>query len=241
MTQLLTVYCHGLPGSGKEIQALIPDQTQPPHILEPLDFDEFDKVISQDPDVSVHLIGFSLGAMTALHIAALRPDSVKKVTLIAPAAPLELENFLPKMVGRPVFKMAKLGIIPFKAFTAVQRLGVSVAATKVIKAMFDGSPEPDMKHLADPVFQAALVDGLQQSLGRDNKAYRQAVHTYVKPWAHLLADIKCPVTLHHGTLDNWAPIEMSHALQQAIPTKVELISYDGLGHYSTLHAAFPFV
>lgn len=204
-----------------------------------MDFDGYYDIILKEPNRDVHLIGFSLGAMTAIHLAALMQGPIKKLTLIAPAAPLELGKFLPNMVGKPVFNVAKLGSVPFKVFTAIQRLSVSVAVDKVSRTMFAGSPKADMDLLSDPIFHEALKSGLRQSLGVENKAYRNAVLTYVNPWSYLLKDIKCPVTLHHGTLDNWAPIDMSYALQKAILTDVDLITYDGLGHYSTLHQAFP--
>ena len=241
VTKGLTVYCHGLPGSAEEIEAFHAQGRPRPPVVKPMDSDGFEALTSNISAAEVHLIGFSLGAMTALHLAALHPERVNTLTLIAPAAPLELGNFLPNMVGRPVFKMAKSGVIPFKIFTAVQRLGVSLAATKIIQTMFEGSPEPDMKLLSNPIFHDALKSGLSQSLGPDNTAYRHAVHTYVKPWADILKDIKCPVTIHHGTLDNWAPIEMSYALQKRIPAQIDLVIYEGLGHYSTLHKAYPLI
>lgn len=240
MTELRTVYCHGLPGSAEEIRALIPRGGSFPQIVKPLDIDGFDAVTSSRAEAGVHLVGFSLGAMMALHLAALRPERVTKLTLIAPAAPLELGDFLPSMAGKSVFKLAKLGVVPFQIFTKIQRLGVSLAADKIIQTMFEGSPESDLSLLSDPIFHAALLAGLKQSLGSENKTYRKAIHHYVNPWADILNDIECPVTLHHGTRDNWAPIEMSYALQKAIPTQVDLIAHDGLGHYSTLHQAFSF-
>ena len=239
LSNLEYVYCHGLPGSEKEIEALIPEGCLSPSIIKPLDLKGFDKLLEKSSRDGVHLIGFSLGAMTAIRTAAQRPESVKRMTLIAPAAPLELGDFLPKMAGRPVFKAAQSGDILFRAFTAIQRIGVSFAPEKVIDTMFMESPNADKDLLSIPWFKNSLKNGLKYSLGQDRRTYHKAVRNFVKPWAHFLDDVKCPVTLHHGTLDNWAPIEMSHLLKQKIATKVELITYERLGHYSTLHQAIP--
>lgn len=240
-THWRTVYCHGLPGSAEEIEALVPLGVPSPHVLAPLDIEGFDQLMSEPSEPGAHVIGFSLGAMSAIRLAAQRPDKVRELTLIAPAAPLELGDFLPNMAGKPVFTAAKLGAIPFKMFTALQHLGVSVVANKIIQTMFAGSPAADMDLLSQPIFRAALIAGLKQSLGEQNKAYRQAIIQYVNPWAHILNYIKCPVTLHHGTEDNWAPIEMALALKREISADVELIKYPSLGHYSTLHKALPTV
>lgn len=169
------VYCHGLPGSVKEIESLIPEGCAAPSFLGPLDLEGFDKWLGNTGRKDVHLIGFSLGALTAIKAAARHSDAVKKVTLIAPAAPLELGDFLPRMAGRPVFKAAKSGDILFSAFTTAQRLGVAMAPEKIITAMFEDSPAADKDLLADPDFKRALISGLKQSLGQDRRAYHKAI------------------------------------------------------------------
>ena len=93
------VYCHGLPGSDAEIEPLISAKAQWPYVLAPLDFTGFEQFVSNNPVRKVHVVGFSLGAMTALKLTALYPDAVERLTLIAPAAPLELGEFLPKWRG----------------------------------------------------------------------------------------------------------------------------------------------
>lgn len=237
--KLSILYCHGLPGSADEIITLVPAGCQMPSIQKPLDLKGFDQMLDSQAAGSVHLIGFSLGAMTAIKIAGQRPNAVNKLTLISPAAPLELGDFLPKMAGRAVFKAAQSGSALFKAFTAAQRLGVAIAPDKVIEAMFKDSPKADKELLSIPSFRAAIIRGLKSSLGPDRKNYHAAILSFVEPWALDLNDIKCPTVLHHGSSDNWAPIEMSHHLKQNMTEESELITYEGLGHYSTLHEALP--
>lgn len=234
-----TIYCHGLPGSAREIDALIPKGCSQPTFLNPLGIKGFDEFIDNHSPRSVHLIGFSLGAMTAIKTAAQRPKSVKKITLISPAAPLELGDFLPEMAGRPVFKAAKSGDFFFKAFTASQRLGVAVTPGRIIEAMFKHSPKADIDLLLNPAFKASLIEGLKYSLGPGRADYHRAVRRYVEPWADWLLDVKCPVVLHHGTADNWAPLEMSQRLREVMRCDVRLITHEGLGHYSALHHVLP--
>ena len=103
--------------------------------------------------------------------------------------------------------------------------------------MFAGSPQADMELLADDGFYRTFLTGLKASLGPESQAYRTAILAYVKPWADNLKNISAPVTIHHGTKDSWAPIEMGYALQKLIPADVTVLPLEGLGHYSALHAA----
>jgi len=239
--KITTIYCHGLPGSEEEISNLVQISSLELRILKPLDFDGFDKMVLESKTNKVHIIGFSLGAMTAIKIAALRPHHVRQISLIAPAAPLDLGNFISKMAGQPVFNMASRGAVPFAMFTAIQKLGVSIFPKKIIKRMFAGSPQADMALLSDIAFEQSLLNGLKSSFGDESKFYRRAVVEYVQPWSDQLANVKCPVTIHHGTKDNWTPIEMAYALEKVIGSEIQVIPYEQLGHYSTLHKALPII
>lgn len=236
---LKNLYFHGLPGSAQEIQSLLPTGASRHVVVKPLDLPRVDRLIDVDSGAGFHVIGFSLGAMSAIQIAAQRTEAVKKLTLIAPAAPLELGDFLPKMAGRVVFQTAQSGDFVFRAFTAMQRMGVAVAPDRVMDEMFAKNPKADRDLLSIQSFRVALKSGLQSSLGPEKQNYHKAVRHYVQPWAHFLDDVSCAVTIHHGTLDNWAPLEMSLALKHRLKCEVDLISYEGLGHYSVLHAVIP--
>lgn len=76
--------------------------------------------------------------------------------------------------------------------------------------------------------------GLHQSYGKNSSAYIREIREYVRPWGHRLSGITCPVIIHHGTADNWAPVSMAYAMREKIQHNVELIEYEGLGHFSTL-------
>lgn len=210
-------------------------------MLEPLDFNGFEKYLLESEQNEVHIVGFSLGAMTALKIAANYPEKISKLTLISPAAPLELGEFLPHMAGQLVFSMASKGAIPFTIFTTFQCLGVAIAPSQIVKTMFKGSPKADLTLLTNATFKETLISSLKFSLGKNRRSYSNAVREYVQPWAHQLKDIKCAVTIYHGSEDNWAPIEMSRALIEKMDKEPDLIVFENLGHYSTLSKALPII
>ena len=113
------VYFHGLPGYPDEFrlfapQALLASTITPDRLKSPgasyeqsllASFDEATEEATQP----LTLLGFSLGTMAALRIAARRPRKVDRILLATPAAPLESGNFVPAMAGRPVCKAAQRG------------------------------------------------------------------------------------------------------------------------------------
>ncbi|MGB0797817.1 MAG: alpha/beta fold hydrolase [Planktomarina sp.] len=100
------LYFHGMPGGETEVSAFGPTAfdrgitaVRRTEILwRTDDFDTYldqlaDWVSQTYPDQRVHLVGFSLGAMTVLRLLNRLGDQVMQVDLISPAAPLEMGNF----------------------------------------------------------------------------------------------------------------------------------------------------
>lgn len=80
---LRTLYFHGLPGSAAELViAGIPTDDRP-HVLQPLDFTGFDEFVGTNG--RARIVGFSLGAYSALKIAASlgmwEPKQVQRTTI----------------------------------------------------------------------------------------------------------------------------------------------------------------
>ena len=239
------IYCHGLPGSPEELSAF--ETSKPPphvHALDRLGHHEGsyeDSVLSafdgMGIDEPVTVVGFSLGAMSAVRIAAERGSLVRKLVLISPAAPLQLGNFLPDMAGRQVFEAAQAGDWALRLFTASQASLVALAPKLAIKMMFRASPDADLGLLASPRFVDVVVRGLRTCLGQRQAAYRSELHAYVQPWAHVLDDVRCKTVIWSGSHDDWAPPAMSDALKERLGDRASLNVCPGLGHYSTLRTA----
>lgn len=214
------VYFHGIPGSAREV-ALAGVQ---PEGLSP----------EADAGPGRHFVGFSLGAHRALLAAV--AHSAARIDLVAPAAPLELGNFLPRMAGRPVFDAAQRGRLGRLATLQGTMLRLSPALT--LRFVFAGSAPADLRLIRPGPGRDILVDVLRESLLGDPENYRSAVESYVQPWADILPRVSCPVRIWHGRDDTWAPYDMGEALRDAIPG-AELIPLPGLGHYSALVEALP--
>ncbi|MCX7359472.1 MAG: alpha/beta hydrolase [Alphaproteobacteria bacterium] len=239
------IYCHGLPGSPEELSAF---ETSPPllhvHALDRLgdstgSYEE--SVLSafdgMGVDQPVTVAGFSLGAMSAAYIAARRGLLVSKLILISPAAPLQLGNFLPAMAGRPVFEAAQAGDWALRIFTASQASLVALAPKVAIKTMFRASPDTELALLASSRFFDVVECGLRASLGPGQAAYRRELRAYVRPWAHVLDEVRCKTEIWSGSKDDWAPPAMAEALRGRLGDLATLNVCSGLGHYSTLRIA----
>lgn len=235
------IYCHGLPGSSEELNFLSRDDIKTARVFGPQHQGEIAEYFNSDLNRKLHVVGFSLGAIAAIRLSLKYRNLVNMISLISPAAPLELGNFLPEMAGKFVFQLASRSALQFRALTALQKAGASLSSELAISTMFKGSPQSEIALLKDPNFKKALTAGLKESYGTNNSAYRREIREYVKPWAHELSRIECPVKIYHGKEDNWAPIGMAYALQEKIPSQVQVVEYSSLGHYSTLRKAMPLI
>lgn len=238
------LYFHGLPGSTAELAPLASaDQLRRVTSVDRLAMrrasytesviEAFDSLGIGAP---VDVAGFSLGAMAALHVAALRPDKVRRLVLISPAAPLELGDFLPHMTGKPVFDAARRGPLNLRILCAAQRIAVSFAPNLILKTMFANGSDAEHRMLEAPTFRAMLTEGMRQCLGPHQQAYRAELRAYVRPWSDILARVSCDAEIWQGDEDTWTPMAMAQALQSHLG-RATLKVCRGLGHYSTLREA----
>ena len=185
------------------------------------------------------LVGFSLGAMAALHIAAARADQVSSLDLIAPAAPLQLGDFLADMAGKPVFEAARAGKCRLALLTGIQSLGLRLAPKIVAGQLLASAPEAEQALMSDPARMAAFIHGMKQAIHGHPRAYRMELRAYVGDWSPILAQVKVPTRIWQGTVDTWAPPAMADALASRLagPSQVEWL--EGLSHYGALCHALP--
>lgn len=242
------IYCHGTPGGPGEWQFFAPPRLRARGAAidrnTPAEGDSaarFDRIAAQlqrsYPGAALHLIGFSLGAYAALNIAARLPDQVCAMDLIAPAAPLELGNFLPATAGRMLFELARDHPRLFGMAARAQGLAARTAPLLLFNRLFASTAGADRALAADPAFRAAMVHVLRQGLAVTPAGFAAEIRGYVQDWSTLPGQITAPVTLWHGTADNWSPPQMSTALAQTLPKVAGHHSLPGLSHYTALRHA----
>ena len=225
------VYIHGLPGSPRE--------------LDLADARDRFRAVSPFPDSMAELAGtpypldihaFSLGAFAALRFAAEHPGRVATLTLVSPAAPLGLGDFLPDMAGGVVFRTARLSPTLFRALSALQALAVRTDPARALDPMFASSTPSERALAHSPATRGVFEHGLRHTFLRNRRAYTDTVLRYVAPWADTLPHIRAPVRIVAGTDDTWTPPAMAEALAEALPSRPAVEWVEGAGHYGALVA-----
>lgn len=234
------VYLHGLPGSPDEL-TLFSEATQAAFAPDLRDGPVADQIIARFGAQPVTLVGFSLGAFGAIRFAGAHPARVAHLHLIAPAAPLELGDFLKDMAGRPIFRMARDLPWLFHLVTRVQALVAGIAPDFFARQVFALSQGKDVLLSADPDFRRRWAAVARHCLHGDAKAYRAEVRAYVAPWSKLLGKVTVPTTVWYGNADNWVPSAMAEALAHMLPNVACVRQIMDGSHYSTLAAALPHI
>ncbi len=194
----------------------------------------FDAAVAQNDGQAFHVVGFSIGAMAALRLAAARPERVARVTVVSPAAPLPLGDFLPDMAGAPVFKLAMKRPGVLRMLTAAQGLLVRNAPGVLIKQLFAKCGVQERALLEDPQFVAALTEGMHNSFVTRRAGYLAYLAAYVTDWSDELRSVRAPVDIWHGDKDTWAPLAMAEAIKDMVPSSCVLHVVPDGEHYSTL-------
>ncbi len=246
MADRQSVYLHGFPGGPEEVQAFgamavplyAPDRR---HDAPGLDFPAYVNHLAQTirarfPTGDLTLIGFSAGARIALELSVTLEGRVEDIILISAAAPLQSGEFLQDMAGRPVFGAAQRSPLAFRALTWMQAQLAHFAPGRLYQLIFASAQGSDAALRSQAQFkqviQSIIVNTMQLGAG----GYKREVLAYVLSWGDLLARVTAPVTLWHGTADNWTPIGMADALEAALPHVRAVHRLEGLSHYSTLQA-----
>jgi len=239
-----TVYPHGLPGSPAELSLAGPGRAwlDPDRVFAPgratgdLHRPEVlaQRIREWAGGEPVSLVGFSLGGAMALRLAPLLGEQVLRIDLIAPAAPLNLGEFLPQMAGGAVFGMARDHPRLFALLCRVQGLAARFAPALLVKALLADTRGGDAALARDPAFRALLASILRETFASGGKGYRAEIAEYVGDWAHHLDAVTPPITIWQGDQDNWVPPAMAQALAAHLPVPTRLELLPGLSHYSAL-------
>ncbi len=236
-----SIYFHGLPGYPGEVTSLEPSFAPVAHArLEwagaDLDLDQIAARISQETQGRhLHLIGFSMGAMAALRIAARLPKQTIRIDLISPAAPLSIGDFLDQMAGKPVFQAAQKSRSALDRIVFLQKLALRLAPNGFLKLLFQGVCEQERALLKQPIVRQTIISGLKYSILDHTARYKSELRSYTSAWCADLRHVDAEVQIWQGEKDSWVPPDMSKALATRLPN-CRLHMMNDLGHYGALVA-----
>jgi pimeloyl-ACP methyl ester carboxylesterase len=249
----LLVYFHGVPGAPVEAlwleaaaslhgqQVCAPDRFA---LDASLRGDEYfrtlaHQIIAEANGRRVHFVGFSMGAFVALQTSRFLQEQVCGIHLVSAAAPLDGGDFLDALAGKQVFRLAQKSPLLFGLLTRWQGLLAAYFPGALFRMLFASARGGDVALALDADFQSVVQTAMQNAFGAGQAGYRREVLAYVRPWAESLAEIRAPVHLWHGDMDNWSVPEMSRYLHTAVPNAASFHVMAGLSHYSCLKAAIP--
>lgn len=228
------VYFHGMPGGPGEWAVNAPVATDAPAIA--ADRNSTTSFTDVAPPDGAVVIGFSLGALPAMRLAAHWPQRIAHLHLVSPAAPLQLGDFLSDMAGGSLFRMARDKPRLFSIVARLENLIARVAPRGLMRQLMASAQGGDFALARDPRFIDGMVQVLRDGLGRDASGFAAEVIAYVEDWRSLLAAIGTPATIWQGEADNWTPPAMGEALHRALSGS-SFTLLPGLSHYSTLRHA----
>ena len=142
------------------------------------------------------VIGWSAGGPHALAVAAVAPERVSRVALVASMPPPDGVGELPADVRR-VMRVAR--VAPRVAARGLERWG--------------RRPPPPT---GDPVTDEAYARGRAESF-RDGGLWLARELAYLgRPWGFELADVRAPVTLWWGERDTVCPPSIARVFEQRL-------------------------
>lgn len=248
-SKAISLYFHGVPGRADELNLFGPEiAARSSHFaIAPRDFpsvtssvDRFEgmaEAIEQSyPSQRLRLIGFSLGAAAVLRVSAVLGAQVESIDIVSAAAPLQLGDFLGDMAGAPVFRYARDYPFVFSVLSRGQSWLAKASPSTLYSALFASAASADIALRQDPCFRAIMIRQLRECLVNDLANYRYEVQSYVTDWSRLLSQISQPVSIYHGSDDNWSPVAMATALASSLQSCQRLEIMNNRSHYSTLQA-----
>jgi pimeloyl-ACP methyl ester carboxylesterase len=181
------------------------------------------------------VVGWSAGGPHALAGAAVAPQSVRGVLLIASFAPFDAEG-LDFVAGMGAQNVAQFGTAAQgePAMRAVVGQMASVvrggASTDVATAMASLLPPVDVAVLTSR-YGADNAANMGHGLSAGDEGWAEDLAALTRPWGFDLDDVAAPVELWHGALDQMVPVAHGRWLAHHLPTALAHLT-PGDGHLS---------
>lgn len=194
-------------------------------IQELVNFLEIDKVA---------IIAHSGGAPFALAYAATYVSSVSQLAIVSGIAPTTLEEASGMLsLSMRIINMC-VRFIPGFAFILMYLTRLMHEKTSLFKQAIKKLPEPDKKILNNTQHFHTLVDSGNEAFRQGLSAAAQEFKIVVSDWGFDISQIKCPVSIWHGGLDQQVSLSNAKFFQKLI-LNAKLIDLENEGHLSVLY------
>ncbi len=185
------------------------------------------------------VIGFSGGAGYALACAAVLPERVAAIALVAPMADLtepSVKASLDPVVRRGVAVASRCQA--FLQSSVITRLDAARFLCGGADVVWSSLPSSDRRLLSRPNLREATRRVLEEAAAQGLEGPRLDAEILGRPWEFDLGDIDAPVSVHVGGADPWSTDAMAHWLRSRIG-RASLHRYPGEGHFTVLVKKLP--
>jgi pimeloyl-ACP methyl ester carboxylesterase len=178
------------------------------------------------------VVGHSGGGPHTLACAYALPERITAAGVIAGAGPVDAPGATDGMqpLNRFAFKYGQY--LPwFVSYAITKNIFREVAAdpSKAIDRDRESRPSVDNEIFDDPEIRELCIRSDTESYRHGLLAFAWDIRLITRPWGFPLEEIKVPVHLWHGTVDNSTTVAMARYMAQKIPNG-KLTVCEGEGH-----------
>lgn len=181
------------------------------------------------------VVGWSVGGPHALASAAVSPESVEGVLLIASFAPFDAEG-LDYIKGMGAQNVAQFGMAGHGQPAMRELVGQMASA---VRGHTSADVATEMASLLPPVDLAVLTAEfgadnaatMDHGLSRGDEGWIADLAALTSLWGFDLDAVTAPIELWHGTVDRMVPVAHGQWLAEHLPTAVPHLE-PGQGHLS---------
>ncbi|MBB5077859.1 alpha/beta fold hydrolase [Nonomuraea endophytica] len=181
----------------------------------------------------VVVAGVSMGASSALRLAAARPDLVTGVALLSGMAPVPATRWSPAAKADAFYwRLARRAPWLLRRLCAVSARAMASADARVIPRVERALPAADLEvfRARAGTAQAAFLADANESARQGGAAMADDLLLHLRPWDIAVEEVRTPVRLIHGVDDPKVPVSLARTLAARLP-RVETTYLPG-GHFA---------
>lgn len=183
--------------------------------------------------------GRSGGAPGALACAALLPERVTRTAALVPLAPRDAEDldWFEGMTASNVTAYSTAGRDPEELAAGMipRAAGIAEDPGRLLEELRRELTESDRLVVADAGLRSMLLRNYREGVRTSAYGWIDDMIAFSSPWGFDPADIRCPVMIWHGGLDEFSPVGHSRWLGRRIPGATTTID-PAAAHFGALHA-----
>ncbi|WP_250574536.1 alpha/beta fold hydrolase [Nonomuraea sediminis] len=186
----------------------------------------------------VAVAGVSLGASSALGLAAARPSLVTGVTLLAGMPPVPRDRrWTPAsrtdalywwLAGRAPWLLRRLCSWSARAMVSLQN--PVIAAARVARELPDADRQVFLQLMGTAGGPNRFAADASEAVRQGGAAMAEDLIRHLEPWPFAITDVRAPVHLLHGTEDPKVPVELVRDFAATLPSATA--TYLSGGHFA---------